>query len=199
MIPARIRFAVLERDGFTCQYCGAKAPDATLNVDHVVPRCAGGPDLPDNLITSCRDCNYGKGREGLRFVPSHIMEVAGNAYERGKAIREATEIGQRPEQRIPEERKDAPEEVVARVTSPGHALKLSILSSGLTQAFVAGVLGVGAPYMSFMVSGKRTIPEKFVEPICEITGTNLLAQYLATVESDDQEDKRLAELMRGAA
>jgi 5-methylcytosine-specific restriction endonuclease McrA len=35
-------------------------PDVVLEVDHVVPRSRGGTDDPDNLITSCQDCNRGK-------------------------------------------------------------------------------------------------------------------------------------------
>jgi len=35
-------------------------PDVTLEVDHVVPRSRGGTDDPENLVTSCQDCNRGK-------------------------------------------------------------------------------------------------------------------------------------------
>jgi hypothetical protein len=67
-LPQRIRFKVLERDNFTCQYCGRKAPDAVLHVDHKIPRRCGGKDEMENLITSCAQCNLGKGgmiEEGL--------------------------------------------------------------------------------------------------------------------------------------
>ena len=56
-----LRFAVLQRDGFTCQYCGASAPGVTLEVDHMVPRSCGGKDEFENLIAACFDCNRGKG------------------------------------------------------------------------------------------------------------------------------------------
>lgn len=55
-----IRFEVFKRDSFTCQYCGAKAPDAILQVDHIIPVKEGGTDDIMNLVTSCRDCNLGK-------------------------------------------------------------------------------------------------------------------------------------------
>lgn len=55
------RFAVLRRDGFACRYCGAKAPDVVLHVDHVVPRSAGGSDDEGNLVSACASCNLGKG------------------------------------------------------------------------------------------------------------------------------------------
>lgn len=57
---ADVRFGILERDGFACRYCGARAPDAELVVDHVVPVAAGGTDDPTNLVTACQDCNAGK-------------------------------------------------------------------------------------------------------------------------------------------
>lgn len=59
-VTKRTRFEVLRRDEHTCQYCGAKAPDVTLQVDHVIPVALGGDDKPGNLVTACRDCNGGK-------------------------------------------------------------------------------------------------------------------------------------------
>lgn len=59
-ISAGVRFAVLRRDNFTCQYCGAKAPDVELHVDHIHPLCHGGTNDMVNLITACKDCNLGK-------------------------------------------------------------------------------------------------------------------------------------------
>ena len=59
-LSKRIRFEVFKRDNFTCQYCGAKAPEATLEVDHIKPVKKGGTNEIMNLITSCFDCNRGK-------------------------------------------------------------------------------------------------------------------------------------------
>ena len=60
-----IRFEVFKRDHFTCQYCGRKAPEAILEVDHIVPVAEGGTNDILNLVTSCRDCNRGKGKRKL--------------------------------------------------------------------------------------------------------------------------------------
>lgn len=60
-IGRRLRFEILRRDGYTCRYCGAQAPDVPLDVDHVIPVALGGPDDPSNLVTSCKPCNAGKG------------------------------------------------------------------------------------------------------------------------------------------
>lgn len=56
-----VRYAVLRRDQFTCQYCGARAPEVRLHVDHVLPVCRGGGNDPANLKTACAACNLGKG------------------------------------------------------------------------------------------------------------------------------------------
>lgn len=54
------RFEVFKRDKFTCQYCGKKAPEVVLNVDHINPVAAGGSDDLMNLVASCFTCNNGK-------------------------------------------------------------------------------------------------------------------------------------------
>lgn len=51
------------RDGHQCQYCGKCPPLRELNIDHVMPRCRGGGDSWENLVTSCRPCNLRKGRK----------------------------------------------------------------------------------------------------------------------------------------
>lgn len=59
-VSRRLRFEILRRDGHTCRYCGAKAPEAALTVDHVIPVALGGGDEPNNLVAACSDCNSGK-------------------------------------------------------------------------------------------------------------------------------------------
>jgi 5-methylcytosine-specific restriction endonuclease McrA len=53
------RHSVLARDNYTCQYCGMRSRE--LTIDHVVPRWAGGPHTWDNLVACCRKCNLKKG------------------------------------------------------------------------------------------------------------------------------------------
>lgn len=64
-LSKKIRFEVFKRDSFTCQYCGAQAPDAVLCVDHINPVAGGGDNDILNLITSCEPCNQGKGARTL--------------------------------------------------------------------------------------------------------------------------------------
>lgn len=58
----KLRFEVLKRDNFTCQYCGRNVVDdkIKLHCDHIIPVSKNGTDELDNLITSCMECNLGK-------------------------------------------------------------------------------------------------------------------------------------------
>jgi len=64
-ISKKTRFEVFKRDSFTCQYCGRMAPDVVLEIDHIKPVASGGNNGMLNLITSCFDCNRGKGKRKL--------------------------------------------------------------------------------------------------------------------------------------
>lgn len=64
-LSKKTRFEVFKRDKFTCQYCGARAPDVLLHVDHVNPVALGGENEILNLITACVGCNGGKGARAL--------------------------------------------------------------------------------------------------------------------------------------
>jgi 5-methylcytosine-specific restriction endonuclease McrA len=59
-ISKKIRFLVLERDGFRCCLCGRNAKETKLEVDHRIPISKGGTDSLNNLWTLCIDCNRGK-------------------------------------------------------------------------------------------------------------------------------------------
>ena len=52
------RRAVFARDGWSCQYCGARS---NLTVDHVIPRSKGGASTWENIVASCAPCNRRKG------------------------------------------------------------------------------------------------------------------------------------------
>jgi hypothetical protein len=64
-ISKKTRFEVFKRDAFACQYCGESAPDVILNIDHIHPVAEGGTNEMINLVTSCFDCNSGKGKRTL--------------------------------------------------------------------------------------------------------------------------------------
>ena len=64
-LSPKTRFEVFKRDKFTCQYCGRTAPDVVLEVDHINPVASGGTNDMMNLVTSCWECNHGKGAREL--------------------------------------------------------------------------------------------------------------------------------------
>lgn len=74
-ISNALRFEVFQRDRHTCQYCGRRAPEVELEVDHLIPVARGGTDAFENLITSCRECNSGKSAKLIeRFTHGHTKE-----------------------------------------------------------------------------------------------------------------------------
>lgn len=88
-VSKRLRYEVFRRDDFTCRYCGAKAPDAQLRPDHVVPVALGGSDDPSNLVTSCDACNSGK----TSTTPDAplVADVSADALRWARAMREAAD------------------------------------------------------------------------------------------------------------
>jgi len=64
-ISKKLRFEVFKRDSFTCQYCGKSAPEVVLEVDHINPVKNNGDNNILNLVTSCMDCNRGRGAKEL--------------------------------------------------------------------------------------------------------------------------------------
>lgn len=60
-VTLSLRTAVLKRDKYTCQHCGATKNDGVLlHVDHIVPVSKGGKTELTNLQTLCDWCNLGK-------------------------------------------------------------------------------------------------------------------------------------------
>ncbi|WP_020493991.1 HNH endonuclease [Verrucomicrobium sp. 3C] len=55
------RHNVFERDNHTCQYCGRRFDNRSLNLDHVIPRERGGKTAWENIVCSCIWCNSRKG------------------------------------------------------------------------------------------------------------------------------------------
>jgi hypothetical protein len=94
-ISKEVRARVLERNGFTCQACGAAAgdpdlfhPDRTirLTIGHIVDLSKGGKAVFGNLRAECTNCNEGLQNTSLP-KPSRI--------ELFKQIRRATLDDQR--------------------------------------------------------------------------------------------------------
>jgi HNH endonuclease len=67
-ISKETRAYVLDRNGFTCQMCGAVAGEphpydptrkTRLHIGHIIDKSKGGPDEPSNLRAICSICNEG--------------------------------------------------------------------------------------------------------------------------------------------
>ncbi len=91
------RSNIMLRDEETCQYCGKRSRELTL--DHVIPRSRGGQSTWENLVASCKACNGKKGNRLLKDVHMHlirqprplIQEYAGFFLLRYPKLREAYE------------------------------------------------------------------------------------------------------------
>lgn len=78
-VSKETRAYVLDRNGFTCQMCGAEAGEAhpydtsrktRLHIGHIVDKSMGGTDDPSNLRALCSVCNEGAANTMLDR-PSH--------------------------------------------------------------------------------------------------------------------------------
>lgn len=65
----QLRNEILERNGYTCQLCGAGPGDidpfnpnrkVRLHIDHIIPISQGGTDNKGNLRVLCSACNQGR-------------------------------------------------------------------------------------------------------------------------------------------
>jgi hypothetical protein len=56
-----LRMFIIDRDGYYCHYCGNELEISDIHIDHVFPRSLGGRTHPDNLVVSCKSCNWKKG------------------------------------------------------------------------------------------------------------------------------------------
>lgn len=60
---AYFRQRLWERDGGICQLCGDPVELRVIHIDHIKPRCVGGPDTWDNLQATHKACNLKKGAD----------------------------------------------------------------------------------------------------------------------------------------
>lgn len=55
-----VKSEVLERDDYTCQFCGQHFSTTELTIDHLIPIARGGLDEITNYVTCCQPCNQRK-------------------------------------------------------------------------------------------------------------------------------------------
>src|SRR5207244_13344256 len=71
----KTRKEVLVRDDHTCQYCGKRGHDLTL--DHVIPRHRGGQHTWENVVAACKGCNH---KKGGRTIQESNMTLARSPF-----------------------------------------------------------------------------------------------------------------------
>jgi len=84
---------ILERDRYTCQYCGLDGlrnfeNSLIMTVDFVVPRSKKGKKNPGNLVAACRPCNVLKGH---RHVFASFEEAKEYVLKRRAALHQEWE------------------------------------------------------------------------------------------------------------
>jgi len=81
-ISKETRAFVLDRNGFTCQSCGAVAGEphpidagkkTRLHIGHIIDKSEGGTDEPENLRALCSVCNEGLANLSLPRPPSERL------------------------------------------------------------------------------------------------------------------------------
>lgn len=92
-VSKRLRYEVLRRDDHTCRYCGAKAPDVAITVDHVLPVALGGADTADNLVAACKDCNAGK--SSASADSERVLQVVADAFRWAQAVEQVADDARR--------------------------------------------------------------------------------------------------------
>lgn len=90
-ISKETRAIVLDRNGYTCQMCGAGAGEphphdpsrkTRLHLGHIVDKSMGGEDIPSNLRAVCSVCNEGASnitpdRPSLIKLKANVRKASG--------------------------------------------------------------------------------------------------------------------------
>lgn len=114
LFGTEVREYLLTKYGNSCVYCNAI--DVPLNLDHVVPKAAGGSDRVSNLVTACINCNQAKGNQPIEAFITDKTRLARITRQMKQSLRDA-----------------------AAVNSTRRALHRALLTTGLdVQAFTGG-------------------------------------------------------------
>ena len=100
------RKTVLERDKYTCQYCGTKW--GPFVIDHFVPISRGGSNNNCNLMTACEECDRRKGNslptdqllEYLRAAKKSLTFQDFSAIMQSRGVKTTINMGDNNENHI---------------------------------------------------------------------------------------------------
>jgi len=82
------RAIIYDRDNYTCYFCYRSGEEGItirkfgrlalrLQLDHINPRCYGGPDYRlSNIRTACRLCNQGRFRLSEEHFRAELLSLA---------------------------------------------------------------------------------------------------------------------------
>ncbi len=99
---------------------------------------------------------------------------------------------------------NAPSQIISQCRNAQDALSASLIAKGsnYTASWFAKRLGVSGAYLSQLRHGVKPIPQWMIQPVCYLTGTNLLQQYidlqaaLREVRRERTERERIAAMAR---
>ncbi len=74
-IPKTIRKLVFEKYGGKCGYCGCVLESKQMQIDHISAHSRGGSNDLENLMPSCRMCNYYKGSGSIKSFRDSMSDL----------------------------------------------------------------------------------------------------------------------------
>lgn len=100
------RKKIIERDNYTCQVCGCKITDETIetsegvhiypknyyNIDHIIPVSKGGTNKDENLRATCRKCNLSRNNRQIEDYINLYKSMIIDFEKRAKAIDDVVDI-----------------------------------------------------------------------------------------------------------
>jgi len=104
-LTKEMKLAILERDNYTCRYCGAtRDVGVDIEVAHISPVRDGGSNDEDNLVAACHRCNMQELGRPPDAPPSQQASQSGDRSEQRESNKEKSEteieIGDRRGRRI---------------------------------------------------------------------------------------------------
>lgn len=115
-------------------------------------------------------------------------------------------IGNRTQIRLPlsdpDAPRNAPPHVLAMVQSKAQALAVSILAGEHKLDTIGVQVGKSRSYLSRLQNGERPIPDRLVDRLCRVTGSNLLRQYIdlqKALSGQQDETQQLAAMLARVA
>ena len=89
----KTREAVYAKCNGHCAYCGCEITMKEMQVDHLKAFYNGGNDELDNLMPSCRQCNFYKSTFSLEVYREHVKGLLYRILDRSFVVRLAIKYG----------------------------------------------------------------------------------------------------------